>query len=138
MPNVLYLMLRSNYQNTIKLPCMQVLYSSECHRSPLAHHSQDLNTGIILIWQRMNEKAWRAFPSPMPIIVAEKCIKPRLKYSNHLSVIQYILDPNFNYIQAKEIFNPEMLINGVTLLKYRPLSEVEVVSRILEICIHFF
>lgn len=101
MPNVLYLMLRSNYQNTIKLPCMQVLYSSECHRSPLVHHSQDLNTETILIWQRMNEKAWRAFPSPMPIIVAEKCIKPRLKYSNHLSVIQYILDPNFNYIQAK-------------------------------------
>lgn len=131
-----YLMLRSNYQNTIKLPCMQVLYSSECHRSPLAHHSQNLNTEIILIWQRMNEKAWRAFPSPMPIIVAEKCIKPRLKYSNHLSVIQYILDPNFNYIQAKEIlFNPEMLVNGVTAVKYRPLSEV--VSRILEICINF-
>lgn len=93
MPNVLYLMLRPNYQNTIKLPCMQVLYSSECHRSPLVHHSQDLNTGIILIWQRMNEKAWRAFLSPMPIIVAEKCIKPRLKYSNHLSVTLYIQTP---------------------------------------------
>lgn len=141
MPNVLYLLPRSNYQNTIKFPCMQVLYSSECHRLPLAHHSQDLNTEIILIWQRMNEKAWRAFPSLMPIIVAEKCIKPRLKYSNHLSVIQYILNPNFyffkifNYIQAKEIFNPEMLVNGVTAVKYRPLSEAFI--RILEICIHF-
>lgn len=70
----------------------------------------------------------------MPIIVAEKCIKPRLKYSNHLSVIQYILD--CNYIQTKEIlFNPEMLAAGVTAVKYRPLSEV--VIKILEICIHF-
>lgn len=71
----------------------------------------------------------------MPIIVAEKCIKPRLKYSNHLSVIQYILDPTFNYIQAKEIlFNPEMLATGVTAVKYRPLSEA--VVSISEICIH--
>lgn len=72
----------------------------------------------------------------MPIIVAEKFIKPRLKYSNHLSVIQYISDCNFNYIQTKEIlFNPEMLAAGVTAVTYRPLSEV--VIGILEICIHF-
>lgn len=119
-----YLMLRSNHQNTIKLPCMQVLYSSECHRSPLAHHSQDLNTEIILIWQRINEKAWRAVPSPMPIIVSEKCIKPRLKDSNHLSSIQYILDPNFNYIQAKEI-----LIQPRDVSKWGHCHEIQAAAR---------